>query len=74
MDAIKNLNLTWIKSNKDLALHIVSFACLMYSVNYGNKRNEYIIDFLIKAKEQEAKVADQNNTNSLLMLKLIDKK
>lgn len=74
---IKNLSLTWIKNNKDLALHILSLGCIMFLVNYAFKQHEKYEGHLIediKIKEEDLKTSNKNFDNSQLLLKLMDRK
>lgn len=71
MDAIRKLDLTWIKNNRSLALEIVLIACLMYSVNYGNKLHERFEEYLIQSKQKDLETAQQNFRNSQELLRLI---
>lgn len=68
---IKNLNLTWIKNNKDLALHILLIACLMWITNYALSQHERFEDYLIESKKRDLETAKQNFDNSQQLLKLI---
>ncbi len=68
---IKNLNLTWIKNNKDLALHILTLACCMWLANYAFSLHERFEDYLIQSKKTDLETAKQNFDNSQQLLKLI---
>lgn len=74
---IRNLNLTWIKNNKDLALNFLLIGCIAFLFLRLEKARDNHEDHLkedVRAKEEDLKTARQNFENSQQLLRLIKEK